>query len=66
MKWVINNPDIGLRIKPKIDFNEKGDFFWKLVGISDTIWGSIPDDGKSVTEYILYFMEVPIAWKSKE
>ena len=25
LKWVIDNPDIGLRIKPKIEFNEKGE-----------------------------------------
>ena len=27
--------------------------------------GPDPDDGKSVSGYILYFMGVPIAWKSK-
>ena len=25
LKWVIHNPDIGLRIKPKLKFNEKGE-----------------------------------------
>ena len=36
------------------------------MSISDTIWGSIKNNGKSVTEYILYFMGVPITWKSKK
>ena len=35
LKWIIDNPDIGLRIKPKIEFNEKGEIIWKLVSISD-------------------------------
>ena len=65
MKWDIDNPDIGLKIKPKIKFNDKGEIIWKLVDISDTIWGSIKNDGKSVTGYILYFMGVSIVWKSK-
>ena len=54
LKWIIDNPDIGLRIKPKIELNDKGEMIWKLVGISDITWGSIPDNGKSVT-----------VWKSK-
>ena len=37
-----------------------------MVGISDTTWGSIKNDRKNITEYILYFMGVSIAWKSKE
>ena len=36
------------------------------MGISDTIWESIKNDGKSVTEYILYSMGVPITWKNKK
>ena len=34
-------------------------------GISDSTWGSDPNDGRSVAGYILYFMGVPISWKSK-
>jgi hypothetical protein len=36
-----------------------------MSGISDSTWGSNKEDGRSVTGYILYFMGVPIAWKSK-
>ena len=30
MKWIIDNPDIGLRIKPKIEFNEKGEIIFEI------------------------------------
>ena len=36
LKWIIDNLDIGLRIKPKIEFNKKGKIIWKLINISDT------------------------------
>ena len=38
---------------------------WILKGICDSTWGSEKQDGRSVTGYILYFMGVPISWKSK-
>ena len=65
IKWVLDNPDIGLKMKPVVNFDEDGNIIWEMVGICDSTWGSNKDDGRSITGYILYFMGVPIAWKSK-
>ena len=65
IKWVIDNPDVGWKCKPVVEFDKKGKILWKMSGISDATWGSNKEDGKSVTGYVLYFMGVPIAWKSK-
>ena len=56
---------MGLRIKPKWDMRDDGSIIWILRGICDSTWGSDPIDGRSVAGYILYFMGVPISWKSK-
>ncbi len=42
-----------------------GNIIRNMVGICDSTWGSDPDDGRSVSSYILYFMGVPISWRSK-
>ena len=46
--------------------NDKGDIMWTMSGISDSTWRSNKEDGASVMGYILYFMGVSIAWKSKQ
>ena len=66
VKWVIDNPNIGLKMKPQVDVDVNGEIIWKLQGICDATWGSCKDDGRSVTGYILYFMNVPISFKSKQ
>ena len=56
---------MGLRIKPDWKKTNSGRVLWTLRGICDATWGSDSDDGRSVIGYILYFMSVPISWKSK-
>ena len=65
VKWVLDNPNVGLKMKPVVNVNIQGKIKWKLQEICDSMWGSSKDDGRSVTGYILYFMAVPIAIKSK-
>ena len=65
IKWVLETPLIGLKIKPEIVQDINGKVVWTLRGICDATWGSDPDDGRSVTGYILFFMGFPIVWKSK-
>jgi hypothetical protein len=65
MKWLLDTPNLGLKMKPVITKNSEGSINWILKGICDSTWGSEKQDGKSVTGYILYFMGVPISWKSK-
>ena len=66
IKWVLNTPNFGLKIKPEVKRDKNGRIIWELRGICDATWGSDKADGKSVTGYILYFMGVPIAWRSKK
>ena len=61
----IENKNVGLRIKPTWRVKDDGTILWWLKAISDSTWGSDPIDGRSVAGYILYFMGVPISWKSK-
>jgi len=65
IKWVVSTANHGLRIKPEVELDESGNIIWTLCGYCDSTWGSDPDDGKSVSGYIMYFMGVPIVWKSK-
>ena len=65
IKWVVSTPNHGLRIKPEVDKDEQGNIIWTMYGYCDSTWGSDPDDGRSVCGYIMYFMGVPIVWKSK-
>ena len=66
IKWVIENPDVGLKMKPEVELDERGKIIWRMRGICDSTWGSCKEDGKSVTGYVLYFMGVPVAFKSKQ
>ena len=66
IKWVINTPNLGLKMKPEVTRDRNGKIIWKLKGISDATWGSDLGDRKSITGYVLFFMGVPIAWKSKK
>ena len=65
ISWVLRTRNLGLKIQPEWDKTDNGRVVWKLRGICDATWGSDPDDGRSVIGYILYFMNVPISWKSK-
>jgi hypothetical protein len=60
VKWVLQTPNIGLKMKPKVEKDEAGNIIWKVHGVCDATWGSDPDDGRSITGYALMFMEVPI------
>ena len=66
IRWVLDTPNIGLKMDPKIDLDEDGKVIWKMSGICDATWGSSKEDGRSVSGYILYFMGVPISFKSKQ
>jgi hypothetical protein len=60
IKFVLETSNKGLKIKPFQD-----NTLFKLVGISDSEYGSDKDTRISVYGYILYFCGAPIAWKSK-
>ena len=65
IKWVLNTPTVGLRMRPEVERNSEGKVIWKIHGMCDATWGSDPDDGRSVSGYIIFVQGVPVAWKSK-
>ena len=65
IQWVIQTPTIGLKMKPEVDKDADGNVIWKIKGMCDATWGSDPDDGRSISGYIIFLNSVPIAWKSK-
>lgn len=65
ISWVLRTQNVGLKINPLWDKDTHGRITWELRGICDATWGSDTNDGRSIVGYILYFMDVPISWKSK-
>ncbi|KAL7573327.1 hypothetical protein ACA910_011690 [Epithemia clementina (nom. ined.)] len=59
IKFVLSTKDYGLRIEPRLE--EK----WSLEAYSDADFATDQDTRISVYGYVIYFMRVPIAWKSK-
>ena len=65
IRFVLNTVNLGLKLDPKLEFDEDGNLILYLEGISDSAWASDLDNRRSITGYILYFMGCPIIWKSK-
>ena len=63
--WVLRTWNVGLKIKPQWEVDKHGRIKWILWGITDAAFASSPDDMRSVSGHILFFMGVPILWKSK-
>ena len=52
-------------MEPIYEVDHSGKIIWEMIGISDSTWGSDPDDGRSISGFIFYSMGVPISWRSK-
>ena len=65
IKWVKDRPNVGMKIRRKIEKHEERKIVWKMSGISDSTWGSNKEDGRSLTGCVPCFMGVSVAWKSK-
>ena len=61
IKFVIDTKNYRLRIEPKGEFNGE----WELRMYTDSDYAGDKSTRISVTGYILFFMGVPIIWKSK-
>ncbi|KAL7574348.1 hypothetical protein ACA910_008452 [Epithemia clementina (nom. ined.)] len=59
IRFVLSTKDYGLRTEPRLA--EK----WSLEAYSDADFATDQDTRISVYGYVIYFMRVPIAWKSK-
>ena len=63
--WVLITANKGLKIAPKVEYNEDGKVRYILKGICDAAWNSYRKDGLSITGFVIFFMDVAIAWRSK-
>jgi hypothetical protein len=59
IKFVIKTKDYGIRIEPQFT----NDWTWTIYTDSD--WAGDKDNRHSITGFIIFFMNVPIFWKSK-
>ena len=61
IKFVVSTKEWGLKFSPTFEKDKK----WKLTMYTDSDYGGDKETRISVTGYILFFMGVPIIWKSK-
>ena len=61
IKFVIDTKNWGLRFEPKFEEKNK----WTLTMYTDSDYAGDKETRISVTGYILFFMGIPIIWKSK-
>ena len=61
IKFVIDTEDLGLKLQPKT--TEKG--VWFIKALSDSDYATDKDSRISVTGFVVYFMGVPVAWRSR-
>jgi hypothetical protein len=61
LKFIIDTKDYGLKICPKIEYNNK----WELTIYTDSNWAGDKETRCSVSGYIIFFMGVAILWRSK-
>jgi len=60
IKYVLDTKNYGLRIEPR-QYEDR----WELIMFSDSDYGGDKDTRISVGGFVLYFLGVPISWKSK-
>ena len=60
IKYVLDTKMHGLKLEPQKDKE-----LWNLLTCTDSDWVGDKDTRASVSGYILYFVGVPIAWRSK-
>ena len=60
IKYAINTKNKGLKLRPE-DTDDK----WKIKAYSDADFAGDKETLISVTGYVIYFMNVPICWRSR-
>jgi hypothetical protein len=60
IKYAIDTKDKGLKLRP-----EETDNKWRIKAYSDADFAGDKETRISVTGYIIYFMNVPICWRSR-
>ena len=58
IKWVLDHPNVGWKCQPQVEFDDCGVIKWRMTGMSDAMWGSNEEDGRSVMGHLLCFMGV--------
>ena len=60
IKYAIDTKNKGLKLRP-----EDTDDEWKIKAYSDVDFAGDKESWISVTGYVIYFMNVPICWRSR-
>ena len=63
VKFVLDTRDFGLKFKPKIPEDV---WKWDMVMYSDSDWASDKDTRKSITGFILFVLDCPVVWRSRQ
>jgi len=60
IKYALDTQDIGLKLKPDDNDNK----LWELKACSDADFAGDKETRISVTGYVVYFMNIPVFWRS--
>ena len=63
VKFVLDTRDFGLKFKPKIPEDV---WKWDMVMYSDSDWASAKDTRNSITGFILFVLDCPVIWRSRQ
>jgi len=61
IKYALDTQTIGLKLKPEDNDNK----LWELKAYSDADFAGDKETHISVTGYVVYFMNVPVCWRSR-
>jgi hypothetical protein len=61
IKYALDTQNIGLKLKPEDNDNKQ----WELKAYSDADFAGDKETRISVTEYVVYFMNVLVCWRSR-
>jgi len=61
IKYALDTQTIGLKLKPEDNENK----LWELKAYSDADFAGDKETRISVTGYVVYFMNVPVCWRSR-
>jgi len=62
LKYVIDTKEKGLKMEPKT--GDEGN--WNMTVYTDSDWAGDKDTRRSVSEYVIFLLNCPIMWKSRQ
>ena len=65
IKFALDTRNFCLKFEPVLMKDENGNWVWTIVAHSDSDNGTDPETRMCICGFILYFMGVPVSWRSK-